>query len=820
MTDDALDLAPARWIWLPCQRTLQNTMVLFRREFVMDFPLESATGWVVADSRYLLTVNGRRVQWGPAASDPRSQEADPLDLRPYLVQGRNVLAIAVLYYGTGDGTWPGGSPGLLLRIDLHGSGGRVQTMCSDASWRCQVDRAWTPGRYKRWYLRALQEIVDSRLHPAGWLAAGFDDSGWCAAAVLPGRADRPALAAGARDYQYDASPPQEEGALVPLRLRRRCIPLLQETQLVDAGLVEAGTVQWLRHPDDWFEFRIPGSLEVVRGAVPERGADGWLLPATAAGEGRFLTFALPEQALGWPQIEVDAPAGAIIELITQESHDPVHGPAWLETQFHAWSRLTCRGGQQAFEPFDFESCRWIQLHVRSPDGAVLVRRCGLRRRRFPWPQQPVLRSAEPALDRLFAAVINTLHNSAHDLVVDGAGRERQQYSGDVGHQLTTIRHLFGEWSLPARFLRTFSEGQTADGYFLDCWPAYDRLNRIAQRQLGLTRWGPILDHGIGFVFDHQRHWMETGDLEASREAWPRLVRQLGYLEALVRDDGLLPVEDLGTPSVWIDHCGFARQRHKRCAFNLYAIAMLRDALAPLAHAFAEPAVAQRSITLADRLLAATVAAFWDPAARLFIDNRPWLGEEGTPRTHDRSLATAVLHGLVPDGDRSAIANELATMPERCGRSYPANAGWRTSALVAVGRPEVVVDELRSRWAVLPSVLANTTLQEDWDASPDGVQEWSHCPVAVFNTLIQDLVGLRPTAPGFATWDLCPRLVDLGDLSLDAHTVGGAFCIRTTGTGVARRMTVQVPAGVGCGRIIAADGSVRMAAPGDSLSLAC
>ena len=131
-----------------------------------------------------------------------------------------------------------------------------------------------------------------------------------------------------------------------------------------------------------------------------------------------------------------------------------------------------------------------------------------------------------------------------------------------------------------------------------------------------------------------------------------------------------------------------------------------------------------------------------------------------------------------------------------------------------------MDELRSRWAVLPSVLANTTLQEDWDARPDGAQEWSHCPVAVFNTLIQDLVGLRPTAPGFATWDLCPRLVDLGDLSLDAHTVGGTFRIRTTGTGAARRMTVQVPAGVGSGRIIAVDGSVRVAAPGELLSLAC
>src|SRR5262249_58115156 len=31
-----LDLAPARWIWLPSGRTLANTFVLFRRELTLD----------------------------------------------------------------------------------------------------------------------------------------------------------------------------------------------------------------------------------------------------------------------------------------------------------------------------------------------------------------------------------------------------------------------------------------------------------------------------------------------------------------------------------------------------------------------------------------------------------------------------------------------------------------------------------------------------------------------------------------------------------------------------------------------------------------
>jgi len=46
-----VDLAPARWIWLPSQRTLPNTFVLFRREFHLDQAPRRAKGWITADSR-------------------------------------------------------------------------------------------------------------------------------------------------------------------------------------------------------------------------------------------------------------------------------------------------------------------------------------------------------------------------------------------------------------------------------------------------------------------------------------------------------------------------------------------------------------------------------------------------------------------------------------------------------------------------------------------------------------------------------------------------------------------------------------------------
>ncbi|MCR5520091.1 MAG: alpha-L-rhamnosidase, partial [Bacteroidales bacterium] len=135
----ALNLEPAKWIWYPSERTLQNTFVLFRKDFTLGEVPGEAKGWIVADSRYRLFVNGERVQWGPAPSDPRWQEADPVDIAPYLRKGINTIAVEVCFFGSGDGTAPIGKPGLLLKIGIGN-----QNIISDPSWSCSLARSWEP----------------------------------------------------------------------------------------------------------------------------------------------------------------------------------------------------------------------------------------------------------------------------------------------------------------------------------------------------------------------------------------------------------------------------------------------------------------------------------------------------------------------------------------------------------------------------------------------------------------------------------------------------------------------------------------------------
>ncbi len=783
------NLEPARWIWYPSGRCLPNTFVLFRRELILDAKPIRAAGWIAAESRYGLEVNGRRVQWGPAPSDPRWPEADPVDLTEFLQPGRNIIGATVLYYGHGDGTWPFGKPGFLFWLEAENASGGPINVVSDSSWKAHLARAWRPGQHKRWYLRALQEEFDARLYPHGWTLTGFrEDSSWVEAMELEGSPNKPALSTNYHEYVNDVleGPDGTE-------LRARSIPLLSETLVPVARLAESFWVDWRRPPQEYFECRPPDSFEAVRrSSAVETGPGRWEV-ALDGKRGAALTFELDEQVVGWPYFTIDAPAGTTVEVLVHEAH-AAEGPPLLNTHFDSWTRFVCNQGLNSFECFDFESLRWLQLHIHGVRGRVKVRDIGVRRRVFPWPDRPDIHVSEPPLQRLLAASINTLQNCAQETLVDGMARERQQYSGDCGHQLHAIYLAFGETRQPARYLRTFSQGQTLDGYFLDCWPAYDRLARLVERQFELTRWGPLLDHGVGFNFDCWHHYLYTGDLEALREPYPRLIRFAQYLHGIRGRDGLLPVEDFGTPAVWIDHNAYEKQRHKQCAFNLYAAAMLEYALAPLCRAFGDRKQEKAARNFGRDLLAAAVGKFWSPEREIFVNNLPWLKEERKVRLCDRSLATAVLFDQFPGNNAGPSLQALAECPPEMGFSYPANAGWRLWALAEGGRADVILKDLRERWATMDSVMLNNTLQEDWEAQPDSGQQWSHCAVVPLYIAYMGLAGIRPLEPGFKRVELRPQPADLSQLELVARTVRGPLVFRSLGNRGNRELTLDLPKG--------------------------
>ena len=135
---------------------------------------------------------------------------------------------------------------------------------------------------------------------------------------------------------------------------------------------------------------------------------------------------------------------------------------------------------------------------------------------------------------------------------------------------------------------------------------------------------------------------------------------------------------------------------------------------------------------------------------------------------------------------------LAEPSAELGLSYPANAHWRLQALAYHGRIDVVLRELRYRWAALPSVVENNTIAEHWEPRPDTTDQWSHAAVAPLFLLFMDIAGIRPGEAGFRKVIVRPQLGDLPAVELTVHTGVGPIGFQSQPEGDGHKVWLTLP----------------------------
>jgi alpha-L-rhamnosidase len=435
------------------------------------------------------------------------------------------------------------------------------------------------------------------------------------------------------------------------------------------------------------------------------------------------------------------------------------------------------------------------LHIRNTTQRVLISDIGMRRREYPFTNPLQLKCSDKRLEKLFSACLNTIYNNTQETIVDGMGRERQQYSGDLGHMVHAIFRGFGEVPILARFINTYSQGITNAGFFLDTWPAYDRLCRLAEREIGITEWGPLLDHGVGFNFDCLYYYQYTADKSAFKEVYPRLKKFFSYIKNLQKADGTMPVEDLGIPTVWIDHTAYKAQKHKECAFSLYVAAMCLQALPVLAEAMNEPDFGKEVAIFGNRVLDATRRKFWDTNLQTWVCNKPWQQAEGEKRYCDRSLAMGIFYDLNPEKQNANSIKILAEKPSNLGLSYVTNAIWRFWALAKDGRMDIILNELRNQWYNSPAVQKNNTMAEWMEVKPDSHDQWSHASISPMFLAYMEMAGIKPLKVGYSEVEISPQLGDLVNLALTNYTIHGGIEVDFTQNNGKLEAKIKLPQNV-------------------------
>jgi alpha-L-rhamnosidase len=161
---------------------------LVRKSFPLRGKVRRARLYATAHGLYQIELNGRRVGDGELAPGWTSY-AKRLQYQTYdvtaLLKEENAIG-ALLSEGwycgvllwNDDGKHYGARTGLLAQLAVEYDDGSVEHITTDGEWTTSAGPIVAAGIY-------MGETYDARLEPAGWSEAGFDDSKWAPALVVP-----------------------------------------------------------------------------------------------------------------------------------------------------------------------------------------------------------------------------------------------------------------------------------------------------------------------------------------------------------------------------------------------------------------------------------------------------------------------------------------------------------------------------------------------------------------------------------------------------------------------------------------------------------
>jgi hypothetical protein len=480
------------------------------------------------------------------------------------------------------------------------------------------------------------------------------------------------------------------------------------------------------------------------------------LPST--GQGSTAIWAtLPSNLQVTPFLKVDAPAGAVIGVQT-DHYDDGAGLVGIEpgTQYNMRATYTCGGGVQEFEALGWMSGTAVRYTIPAN---VTILELKYRESGYDTDFAGSFSSSDAFLDTLWTKAARTMYVNMRDNYMDCPTRERAQWWGDVVNQLKEGFYTFDTKShaLGEKAIAQLAAWQKPSGALYSPVPS--------------TIWTAELPvQMLASVWSFWTYYLYTGNAGAVTVAYPAVKK---YLDLWSLDsDGLVnhragdwDWEDWGTniDARVLDNCW-------------YYLAL--DTAAKLADLSGNSGDVAGWKSRRDGIKANFDRVLWNSSR----------GEYRSPGytrdTDDRANGLAVVAGLAPASRHRAVTEVLRTHLN----ASPYMEFYVLEALYLMGAATVAEERMRNRFAAQVADPACHTLWELWDkASGTDNHAWNGGPLYALSAYA---AGVRPTKPGWETYDVVPQIGTLTKINTVVSTVEGdiRFGIERDGTKVTLTLT--------------------------------
>jgi alpha-L-rhamnosidase len=713
----------ARWIG-PDQEPGSRPAYWLRTTFDVP-PCRQARLYVTALGLYEAFLDGQRAgdaELTPGYTQYRERvQYQAYDVTALVPPGRHVLAVLLA-----DG-WYRGQVGLPRATDQYG--GQLA-------------------------LRAQLEVQT----PAGWQVAGASDPGW---QVAPSHITAADLIGGQREDHRRLNPALHNPASEDTASASEAPASVGEApwRAAVARAVDVAIVRSVAPPVRRIEQLRPAAVRQVRDQafVVDFGQNinGWLRLARTGPAGRRLLLSHGESLdadgdLTTEHLDVDLPIlpaplplGQVDELIS-------NGEGVFEPRFttHGFRYVRVEGHPGPLEPDDITA---VVVHSD-------LRRLG-------W-----FGCSDDRVNRLHEAAVWSLRSNMCDIPTDCPQRERAGWTGDWQIFAPTAAYLYDVLAFTRKWLADLALDQRADGCVPNmspCPPAEGFDGPLGALH-GSAGWGDVVVSAPWDLFQAygdtslleqmwgaMTAWVDFAAAAAASARHPDRIKarpEPAPHERYLWDTGFHWGEWMEPGAVITDFPAFMRaDKSETATAYLYRSAAT---VAQVAAVLGRPASQQhRYQVIADGALDAWQREFLRPDGTL---------ASATQASHVRALA----FGLVPADLRPAVAGRLAELIGLAG-GHLATGFLSTAHLLPVladsghlgAAYQLLLCDTSPSWLTMVDRGA-TTLWEQWDGiGADGIARGSlnhYSKGAVASFLHRYVAGLRPTAPGYRTFEVRPR----------------------------------------------------------------
>lgn len=516
--------ANAAWIapgWKYSATAMSPMPMAFRRDYIFTGNIISADIKIAAFYKYVIFINGETVCYGPARSFATHLFYDKIDIKPYIKQGENNIAV-VVFPSTGATAYaPVARMGLFIAGSVITDVQEIDII-TDKNWIYRCADWYNMGEYFISMPTYYQEHFDRKKEPDGWKTD--NNLSWDKVFFLG----------------HLGAPPFK-------KLSKRPIPMLIEKDFKPNCV-------WVGNAGR--EIITDGNQAVL---FNEEKIVGKAFGKEELSNEKYnvFTFDFSKTGLFRPGIQINFEGEVKVELyydiLLYERPTAMRGFGREDEGF--CDTFIPKEGEDCWEAIVPKGFRFLTVKISGSGRASFSLKC--KSVDYPYGVMNIPDTDDDEIIKIWNCAAESIKSSTNDVIVDTCSRENVLWTADCCMTAQAAYYTFGETAMWRRVNLLIGEGIESDGTPKAVVPAEDS-------------WMKLFDQTFTWVRSCKQYYDVTGDVDFLHEVTPRVYDFLSLCKSHITEKGLFIPPDYSW--YWVDWAKIDRRPYSLAINALLIIA--------------------------------------------------------------------------------------------------------------------------------------------------------------------------------------------------------------------------------------------------------